>query len=146
MASQRYWLILQRPMQDGREQPITNNKRKRNKRLSGPRCRVYKMVQKPKYSPSPDVVEHGSRSDWSKSQKNGRIVKKNIQAGLTPENRKCKEILWELLGNCSQTSVVVPSNSPPGFNDKICEKCLGALHRIKEREREFSNAASFHLE
>ena len=33
------------------------------------------MVQKPKYSPSSDVIEHGSRSDWSKSQKNGRMVK-----------------------------------------------------------------------
>jgi len=111
-------------MQDGGEQPITSNKRERNKRLSGPRRRVYKMVQKPEYGPSSDVVEHGSRSDWSKSQKNGRVVKKNIQAGLTPENRKRKEILSELLGNCSQISVVVPSDSPPGFNDKICEKCL----------------------
>jgi hypothetical protein len=29
---------------------------------------------------------------------------------------------------------------------KYAKNAFGALHKIKEREREFSNAASFHLE
>lgn len=54
------------------------------------------MVQKPEYSSSSDVTEHGSRSDRSKSQKNGRVVEEKYTSKihLRTENGK------KSYGNC----------------------------------------------
>ena len=54
------------------------------------------MVQKPEYSPSPDVTEHGSRSDRSKLQKNGRMVEKKNTSKIHPRTENGKKSY----GNC----------------------------------------------